>query len=86
MTHHGDLQAVRQLVRNWLRARFPSFCSDELGESILLQSGRMVGHQFRCRNVVARWFAADQRIDFFSGTQRIQSIELNRPTSKDLAA
>lgn len=86
MTHHADLQAVRQLVRNWLRARFASFSTDELGESILLQGGRMVGHQFHCRNVLARWLTAAQRIEVFVGTQLVQTIDLQRSSGKDLAA
>ena len=86
MTHHSDLQAVRQLVRNWLRARFASFTSEELGESILLQGARFVGHQFHCRNVVARWYALEHRIDFWSSDQLVQSIDLGRASSLDAAA
>ena len=86
MTHHGDLQLVRQRVRNWLRARFPSFSLDELSESILLQEARVVGHQFRCRNIVARWIATQQRIDFFTGEQLVHSLDLRQNPNLDAAA
>ena len=86
MTHHTDLQAVRQIVRNWLRARFASFSPDELGESILLHGGKMVGQQFHCRNMQARWFALEQRIDIFLNDRWVQSIEVGRSSEKDVAA
>ncbi len=86
MTHHTDLQAVRQIVRNWLRARFVSFSTDELGESILLQGAKMVGQQFHCRNMQARWLASEQRIDIFLNDRWVQSIDVGRSSEKDVAA
>ena len=86
MSLHEQLQAARQALRNYLRAQVPSFSAAEISESILLKDGRIAGHQFQFRQLVARWIADSNRLEISLLGRPVASIDLSRGTTMDKAA
>ncbi len=84
--HYEQLESVRSVVWQVLRARVAEFDPAAISESVLLRGSRYVGHQFVLERVKLRWLVGEQKLWLHEDGLAPRAIDLTQPQPAQKAA